>query len=72
MTPAHLTSAGRLLCGDRHKSDLARLLGVDPSLVHRWANGKRPIPAWVWPRLVELLEERGGECARLAAELRSS
>lgn len=58
MTPEALSAAASLLYGDRWQHSLSIALRVDYRLVRRWAQGYRPIPAWVPVRLRELLIER--------------
>lgn len=53
-----LSAAASLLYGDRWQHSLSIALKVDYRLVRRWAQGHRPIPAWVPTRLRELLVDR--------------
>lgn len=59
MTPATLRQAGEALHGARWQMPLARDLPVDSRLMRRWGAGERPIPAWVAPRLAQMLAEQG-------------
>lgn len=58
--PEQLERAGRLLCGDRWQSDLARALGVGDRRVREWMAGDRRVPPGVWVDIAALMRERGG------------
>lgn len=77
-----LRRAGELLHGRQWQRAIARSLGayhpdgpresLDDRLVRRWVAGDRPIPAWVWPPLAELLtieRQAHGERTRAIAAL---
>lgn len=67
-----MSSVASMLYGTDWQRPLARGLGpyhpqgaresIDDRLVRRWASGERPIPAWIGPALVSLLE---AEAAKL-------
>ena len=82
-----LRRAGELLHGRQWQRAIARSLGayhpggqrdsLDDRLVRRWVAGDRPVPAWVWPALADLLDaerrahgERTRTIAALAREIR--
>lgn len=65
MTPDRLAKIATLLLGARWQRPLSRELDVDDRLVRRWASGERPIPEWVEPRLLEMVEHRGEELRRV-------
>ncbi|GJD87114.1 hypothetical protein BHAOGJBA_0614 [Methylobacterium hispanicum] len=43
---------------------------IDDRLVRRWASGERPIPAWVGPALIRLLDIRASKHTAAAAACR--
>lgn len=67
MTPAALKTAGEALFGVEWYRALARALGplhprgaresINDRLVHRWAKGERPVPAWVPEVLPQIAQE---------------
>jgi hypothetical protein len=58
-----------LLFGDRWVAPLARALGVDPSLVHRWRVGERAVQAEHVERLVGMARERVGALRATYSEI---
>lgn len=65
-----LRLVGRALFGMEWQNELARSLGVNERTVQRWAKGEQPITPWVWPRLAQVCEYRGGKLLRLSQGLR--
>lgn len=53
---ARLATMAALLLGEQWQRPLARLLGMDPRAVRRWAAG-RPVPAWALERLESELRQ---------------
>lgn len=54
-----LRQCGEALYGDTWQSNLARELGLsDARRVRQWLSGDRPIPAWVWHDIAELLAHK--------------
>lgn len=72
MTPEALTAAASLLYGNRWQRSLSLALKVDYRLVRRWARGYRPIPLWVEPILISLLQQRLEDIETKIEELISS
>ena len=64
-----LSQIAPLLYGSRWQTDLADALGVSSRLVRAWVSGERGVPAWVAPRLLELLQERGQRIDEARREL---
>lgn len=58
MTRQSLATVTSLLYGERWQRPLSRSLSVNDRLVRRWARGERPIPSWVEPTLISLLQQR--------------
>lgn len=66
-----LIGAGSALFGGEWQRAIARTLGplhpggsrdaIDDRLVRRWAAGERPIPNWVFPALVKIIDTRATE-----------
>ncbi|MBO0736561.1 MAG: hypothetical protein J2P48_08335 [Alphaproteobacteria bacterium] len=54
-------------CG--FSAPLAEVLGVGQRTVERWASGKRGVPPFVWPLLVQLLRDKEDKLGVLAADL---
>lgn len=69
MTPALLTRCAVELYGAQWQTPLAADLDVAVRTVQRWAAGQQPVPAGVWPDLVELLQAKAPRCLALAVEI---
>lgn len=56
VTPERLREVAEPHFGERWQTPLARVLGVDPRTIRRFASGETPIPSGVEQR-IEMLEE---------------
>lgn len=63
MTKDEFTELGALLYGANWKCQLARALDKNPSMIHRWATGDRPVPLVVAMALQGLARQRAIELA---------
>lgn len=70
LTPALLARAGRTLYGRQWQAEMADDVGRNWKTVSRWASGESPVPAWVGPRLANLLELRAMDIRHLLEDLR--
>lgn len=80
MDLATLVDLARTIYGEDWQRPLARALGplhpdgardaIDDRLVRRWAAGERPIPEWVGPALVHILERQAFLYVKRASLLR--
>lgn len=82
MTPALLRRIGEALYGAEWQRALARGLGplhpegareaIDDSLVRKWTRGARPVPDWVAPAALRLINSAEADLAtwreRIAAQ----
>jgi len=77
-----LNQAGPALYGPAWKNDLARALGayhpdgprehIDNRLLRRWAAGDRPIPDWILPALLSMLESQHAANDVIRAAIRTN
>lgn len=56
---------GEALYGQNWKSELGRRLEFDERQIRLWAWGDYGVPAFVWTRLVTLMDEKQEEIAKL-------
>ena len=70
-----LREAGVALFGTRWKVELAEALGLrDHRRINQWMARKgtaaaRPVPPWIWPKIVDLLRSRAAAQLALADQL---
>lgn len=69
MNKNDLIRIGQALYGDVWQSNLARELDIDSRRVRQWLKDERPIPDWLLPELIKLLNSKYLEIKEILSKI---